>query len=404
MSEDDLKKPAQKSPVQEMKPWEQRIGPGMGGGGNYTDLSHNEQPEKFERVGCHIDDPDFLKSIIDHQTDMAHLPMVNLHKTPDTDLILKAESNIEVWKYFITEHLYDTRRLTLEHFHLFEWFPVAPGRFHTPQAKESRNEARHMLERDPEGGYYFDPYGKSRMVEGGIGSVRLRPRQIAGEPHYFMTASSSGVCHEGFPVLVPRRFYGPIKQRILKEGAMPVTLSGEMRYIPEEILPFFGKHRDIQRLYLHVDEYKERPAPRDTINEYDVSVAVSFEGNFKGTQGVYITYATFDPASNNSLVEACQWLESFYVEDRYKGVIITDFDEPFPKFPHAVFGLPDLMAGRLDRSRVSEFLQRYYPGAAGQNFFLIYKEINTQGGAYIGGDVNTGGGDFVGRDKIIHRH
>ncbi len=29
------------------------------------------------------------------------------------------------------------------------------------------------------------------------------------------------------------------------------------------------------------------------------------------------------------------------------------------------------------------------------------KKINTNGGAYIGGNVNTGGGDFVGRDKKI---
>jgi hypothetical protein len=29
------------------------------------------------------------------------------------------------------------------------------------------------------------------------------------------------------------------------------------------------------------------------------------------------------------------------------------------------------------------------------------KSINTDGGAYIGGNVNTSGGDFIGRDKKI---
>jgi hypothetical protein len=28
-------------------------------------------------------------------------------------------------------------------------------------------------------------------------------------------------------------------------------------------------------------------------------------------------------------------------------------------------------------------------------------QVNTEGGAYIGGGVNTGGGDFVGRDKSV---
>jgi hypothetical protein len=29
------------------------------------------------------------------------------------------------------------------------------------------------------------------------------------------------------------------------------------------------------------------------------------------------------------------------------------------------------------------------------------EEVNTEGGAYVGGNVNTGGGDFVGRDKHV---
>ena len=87
-------------------------------------------------------------------------------------------------------------------------------------------------------------------------------------------------------MLVPRRFYGPVKQRILEEGVAPVTLSGEMRYIPEGTLPFFGGRRDIPRLYLHVDELMELPAPRNKITKYDVSAAVSFEGEFKGKRGV----------------------------------------------------------------------------------------------------------------------
>jgi hypothetical protein len=30
------------------------------------------------------------------------------------------------------------------------------------------------------------------------------------------------------------------------------------------------------------------------------------------------------------------------------------------------------------------------------------EEVNTEGGAHIGGNVNTGGGDFVGRDKNVN--
>jgi hypothetical protein len=363
----------------------------------------NDLTDKFERARGLLD-PGQLVSVIDLQTDLVHLPMVNRHTTGKKNLNIRAESDIQVWKYFQTEQLYDTRRVTLEHFHLFEWFPLSPGKYHTKQASQARHEAHQMLVHDPLRGCYYDPYGKARMVDGGIGNVRLRPRQIAGEPHYFMTASSSGICHEGFPVLIPRRFYGPIKSRILEEGAVPVTLSGEMRYIAEDTLPFFEKRRDVPLLYLHVDNLEELP-PRKEITRYAVSVAVSFAGEFNREQGVYITFATFDPAGSKSLTKARTWMETTYIEDIYNGVIITDFDEVNPKLTNVVFGLPDLMAGRLDQTRVKGFLQKYgyNPDRVVQNFFFIYKMINTQGGAYIEGDVNINRGDFIGRDNIIKK-
>jgi hypothetical protein len=95
-------------------------------------------------------------------------------------------------------------------------------------------------------------------------------------------------------------------------------------------------------------------------------------------------------------------LGKFYVTEQYKGVVVTDFDEVQPRFEGAIFGLPELMAGKLDSSQVKEFLKKYGFGKnAGQKFYVVYKQINTGGGAYIEGDVNIRGGDFVGRDKII---
>jgi hypothetical protein len=291
--------------------------------------------------------------------------------------------------------------VTLEHFHLFEWFPVSPGEYHTPEARESRREAYHHVFQTPEGHTYFDPGGKGRMLRGGVGAVRMRPRMIAGEPQYFMSVSSNGVCHEGFPVLIPRRFYGQIKPRLLHEGAVPVTISGEMRYLLEEQPAFFNSHRQIPALYLHVDDLEVLPAPRNEVNNYMISVATSFVGKYEQREGIYSTFATFDPAKAGALDKSITWLEEFYVTKTYKGVIITDFDEVQPRFPGAVFGLPELMAGKLDQEGIKQFMESHgIPANVGQDFFLIYKEINTQGGAYIEGEVNTGGGDFIGRDQI----
>jgi len=246
---------------------------------------------------------DGLVEVINQQTDLIHLPMVDRHTTPATDLSHRATSNAEVWQLFVEEQLYDTRRVTLEHFHLFEWFPNAPGLFHTPEGYQHREVASRYMEPTPDGSTVFNPVGKLTMLKGGIGAVRLRPREIAGEPHYFMTASSSGVCHEGFPVLIPRRFYGPLKARILDEGAVPVTVSGEMRYVPEDAVSFFPEQRRVPLLYLHVDELRVLSRPRSDVTAYLINVVVSFAGEFEGVEGSYATFAAFDPARRLSLSE-----------------------------------------------------------------------------------------------------
>jgi hypothetical protein len=143
------------------------------------------------------------------------------------------------------------------------------------------------------------------------------------------------------------------------------------------------------------------PEARREVNRYAISAAISFVGEYENREGVYSTFATFDPARKGDLEKTVTWLEQFYVTETYKGVVITDFDEVQPRFQGAVFGLPELMAGNLDQERVNQFLKtRGISGDTGQPFYLIYRSINTQGGAYIEGDVDTGGGDFIGRDQV----
>ena len=387
-------------PASDFRPWEQRIAPGMGFPAGDRAVSRDDETGKLARA-CQEIMQDDLVDVIDRQADLVHYPMVDLQTTPDTDLVVTIATNQEAWQLFLDEHLYDTRRVTLEHVHLFEWFPAAPGRFHTGEARSQRQMAYRILEQTADGEVYFNPLGKASMVRGGIGAVRLRPRQIAGEEHYFMTASSTGVCHEGFPVLVPRRFYRSLKRRMLSDGAVPVTLSGEMRYVPDEAVSFFGGRREIPLLYLHVDELQILPAPRAEVSAYLVSVAVTFVGQFQGHEGAYVTFASFDPARPDDRRSATAWLEGVYVEEQHRGTVITDFDQVRPRFPDAVFGLPDLMAGKLDRDKVRAMLSREgLDDNAGQPFYLVYREINTHGGAYIEGDVHVHGGDFVGGDQV----
>ena len=382
-------------------PWEQRIAPGAGSGPRGESPAPDVPPS--DPVCARINTVELGEAIAD-QADLAHYGVPAHYQPPTGSADLTLGENAELWAHFRSEQLYDTRRLTLEQVHLFEWFPLSPGRYHTPEAASSRSIAFRQLQRTPDGRAYFTPGGKASMVAGGIGAVRLRPRILHGEPHYFMTVSSNGVCHEGFPVLIPRRFYAQIKPRLLTDGAVPVTLSGEMRYISGEIPDFFGQKRTLPRLLLHVDTLEVLPAPRRGVSRFLVSAAVSFIGAVDGQRGAYLTYATFDPASRDSLADAVAWLRDFYVGERYPGQIVTDFDEVVPRFPEAVFGLADVMTGRLQAERVGDFLQAQ--GLAPQStqpYFVIYnqtvRQIHTGGGAYVEGSIYTEGGDFTGRDR-----
>jgi hypothetical protein len=94
--------------------------------------------------------------------------------------------------------------MTLENFLLFEWFPRSPGLFYTDYAMSPRDEAMFRVISVPRSPglahidyamteqnvrdymYIFDPYGKTSMLKGDIGSIRLKPRVIETDKVWFM--------------------------------------------------------------------------------------------------------------------------------------------------------------------------------------------------------------------------
>ena len=332
-----------------------------------------------------------IRSLIERQIDLAQFPFLHRHTRADTNRVIIADDNTKIWKLFNEEHLYDTRRVTLEHFHLFEWFPQSPGLFHSEQGKESREYAFLQERECAHDRLYFRVDGKLSMLEGGVGAVRLRPRQLRGDDmYYFMTASSSSVCHEGFPVVLPRRLYGDVKRCILEFGAAPVTLSGEMRYIPKAAVDLFQYRRDIPLLYLHVDCLQVLPQPRSEVTRFAVSGAVLFT---KEEEDYQATYATFDPASPTSIEKACTWIEKFYIEELYQGRVVTDFDEVKTRFPNAVFGLPKVMCGQIDPKHVRLVLGQ---AITDEQVKTINYNISRY---YIDGDITVG--DVIGDYNVI---
>jgi hypothetical protein len=388
-SEDRAASLNQGMPEPNMMPWEQRA--------IVPDEAGRSTPSTAPAAGGAITVTTGSAPLALAITDQASLRLLATparHTVPMGDLAYRATDNADLWGRFLDEELYDTRRLTLEQFHLFEWYPLSPGRFHTDQGQQLRTKVYQALARRADGTVgALHPAAKGELLAGGFGAVRLRPRSLDGEDYYFMTASSSRVCHEGFPVLVPRRFYGQLKPRLNAEGAVPATLRGEMRYIDADtVAAVFGARRDVPMLYLHVEELEVLPDPRPGGDGYLVSVAAAFYGAVDNQTDAYVTFASFDPAQQDGLERASVWLEEFYVRGLYGGTVITDFDEVRPQFPNAVFGLPYVMAGRIDKSRARQVLV-----AAGlAEDTDVTTIVNNFGDVISVGDV-TGGTVAVGR-------
>ncbi len=81
------------------------------------------------------------------------------------------------------------------------WFPRAPGIYWSRHAQFARKDVYSgQFHTDAELGKYFSPQSKMDLIEeGGIGTIRLRPRRIDGEDSWMATALSGIDCHSVYP-------------------------------------------------------------------------------------------------------------------------------------------------------------------------------------------------------------
>ena len=142
----------------------------------------------------------------------AHFATASLHfgtnsqTIPEKQNSRRFDSNNEYWMAATNQEMFVSQQVGLTRFAVMEWYPRCPGLYHTPQAKWERENAwafvleQNRLFSGDETCTIFDPYGKACMLNGGIGAIRLRPIDLGGSRLHMMTASSTGVCHEGVPI------------------------------------------------------------------------------------------------------------------------------------------------------------------------------------------------------------
>jgi len=318
-------------------------------------------------------------------------------------------SNEDLWGDVLASRVRASGVVRLEGFLLSEWLPFSAGTFHTSYGRSQRADAQRevlydgslpdpqpspeLLELDPgvdpsELGVtkVYSSGGKGGMIAGGIGSIRLKPRRIDVGEVWFMSASSTGVAHEGFPVAVPTDVYAQHSDELAQDGAVRCTVTGELRFVDNSMRVTFGA--SVPQLYLLVRElHRERRGSPDGLQ---VSVPISFERD-DGT--VHAAYANFRPGERGSLERAVEWLAETYVKRIYQGRVITDFDEQTRWFDDADFSLERVMTGSLDARRAGGIAERLRLGQFMTNVIIKNVELN---GTLTAGRIET-----VNQDRVI---
>lgn len=237
-------------------------------------------------------------------------------------------SNESFWKKILDEEIRANAPVILEDFFLFEWFPRSPGLFHTKRGHDARVDAqrqqRWQFQGDPNNNWKYnaivkrtggvgwdDPplnlAGKTKMLEGGYGCIRLLPKPTELGTLWFMSASSTLSPHEGVPLALNDHMYRACIDHIVEDGALGCSIFGTLKFLPKPLLSLYQDYVEVPSLYLLVEEVQPIYASLPIVPL--VSVAVLFESDVSPRCSA--AYVSFAPAVKGEKEKRLEWLEGY---------------------------------------------------------------------------------------------
>ena len=196
------------------------------------------------------------------------------------------------------------------------------------------------------------------MLQGGIGSIRLKDKTVADAGRvWFMTASSTNTAHEGFPIALPDLYYQRYIDQIATRGVAACSITGRLRFVPDTLGTLYQDYTGVPQVYLQVEEVQPSTRALGPEEPARVSVAVMFRSEHEGESNIFSSYVTFYPGQRGSFASRIDWLENTYVKSMYQGEIVTDFDEQTRRFETARFSLRKVLGHEISMDQVNEYAQ-----------------------------------------------
>lgn len=282
----------------------------------------------------------------------------------------------------------------LKGFRLTDWFPRVPGVYWSDHARFAReNVWAEPPNNDAELGQYVSPRSKMSLIEeGGIGTIRLRPRRIDEEDCWLATALSGTECHRGIPLVIPNT----VLQGAGVGWGDTVTLQGHVRFLQDAGLEdTAARVHHARPLIVFVEELEGSRSERSPKPIVITPVAL-FESTERQTRHEYrsaqYTFVHCAAGSDSELTAAADWIERYAT--KYNGRVVTNFDEQYPVMADAPLSYQRLVAKTYDRAVIKHFHGNIQVDSIDQ----IVQEL---GEIHMGHKINVGGSAIINIGTVL---
>ena len=281
----------------------------------------------------------------------------------------------------------------LKAFRITDWFPRSPGVFWTSRAQKARELVyANDPEQDPELGLIYKPLSKKGLIEeGGIGTIRLRPRSVDATRCWFGTALKTDYCHVGIPLAIPESLLSKVRWGDV------VDIRGHVRFLHDVGLEDVSHEiRGVRPILVVVDELRG-VATRYPFAKSIIITPVALFRTSDDYECFKYSFVQCAAGSDSEIDHATEWIQKYSA--KHSGRLITNFDEQRPLLSDAPLSYQKLVNKTYDKNIIKQFIG---PTVIEHIDNLSCEQSTFVGDINMGHKVNVTGPAIITIDSTLH--